>query len=235
VTKIFDYLRRTPWDQRAFGFDTFEVKQLSEDILQQLKTVPGHYTVKMSPLAPKDLLHKYGFYYCDSLLEPYCTREHFLFHHRDHIAISRHEPLEELLKICNGAFVHGRFHRDFHIDKHLADARYNNWLRDLYEAGNCFALLERDVLAGFLAFDKSKMVLHAVSEEYRGKGLAKYFWSVACDELFRTGYNELSSSVSATNVAVVNLYATLGFRFRNPCDVYHLMVKAETKTQGTSL
>ena len=70
----------------------------------------------------------------------------------------------------------------------------------------------------------NKLVLHAVSEKFRGGGLAKYLWSVACKDLFGRGHQELTSSVSAANLPVVNLYASLGFRFRNSLDVYHRLV-----------
>lgn len=218
-------INSTPWDKRALGIDTFEIVQVDEEIFRRIQQIPGHYTIKVDPLASKQLLHQYGFYYCDSLLEPYCRQQHFVFHQRDDITISRQADVEAMLRICDGAFAHGRFHRDFHIDKRLADVRYNNWLRDLCQAGNCFGLFERQKLAGFFAFNSKKIVLHALSDEYRGKGLAKYFWSVACRELFAAGHDELTSSVSATNAAIVNLYASLGFRFRKPCDVYHLLVK----------
>ncbi len=38
--------------------------------------------------------------------------------------------------------------------------------------------------------------------------------------------NECSHLImSASNLAIVNLYASLGFRFRNPVDIYHRMVR----------
>jgi ribosomal protein S18 acetylase RimI-like enzyme len=69
------------------------------------------------------------------------------------------------------------------------------------------------------------MVLHAVAREFRGRGLAKYLWSAACHHFFDVfGFEVLESSISAANLPVLNLYTSLGFRFRNCCDVYHLHV-----------
>ena len=59
----------------------------------------------------------------------------------------------------------------------------------------------------------------------RGKNLAKYWWSAVCSERFGAGSTEVTSSVSAANVAAINLYASPGFRFRNLVDVYHRLVK----------
>jgi predicted GNAT family acetyltransferase len=63
-----------------------------------------------------------------------------------------------------------------------------------------------------------------MSAEYRGKGLAKFFWSKVCRQMFAEGHAEIQSSISFVNIAVINLYAALGFRFRRPVDVYHRMV-----------
>jgi hypothetical protein len=32
------------------------------------------------------------------------------------------------------------------------------------------------------------------------------------------------SSISFVNIAVINLYSSLGFRFRKPVDIYHRVV-----------
>ena len=79
-------------------------------------------------------------------------------------------------------------------------------------------------VAGFIAHTGGKLVLHAMSSAYRGKGLAKFFWSKVCQHLFEQGHTEIESSISFVNIAVINLYATLVFRFRRPVDVYHRMV-----------
>jgi hypothetical protein len=46
-----------------------------------------------------------------------------------------------------------------------------------------------------------------------------------CDELYAQGQLEISSSISAANLAAANLYLTLGFRPQHPVDVYHRMTK----------
>lgn len=211
----------TPWDSKVFGIDTFEIKHVSEEILNQVLKIPGHFTVKVDPLSSKKLLHDYCFYYCDTLIEPYCSAERFIFYEHDKISISKNIVVDDLINISHGAFTHGRFHRDFNLDKQLSDVRYDNWLRELNDKGNCFGLIYEEEVAGFLGVNENKIVLHALSNKYKGKGLAKYFWSIACKELFDFGFTEIESSISAANIPVLNLYASLGFRFRNPCDIYH--------------
>ncbi len=217
-------LRETPWDKAALGIDTFEILTVSEEVLGGIAGQPGHYTAKVDPLSDKRLLHEHGFYYCDTLLEPYADRRRFIEFPHDHVGLRREVPVDDLLEISHGAFAHGRFHRDFQIDRPLADRRYDNWLRQLHDAGTVFGLSFDERLAAFFGYTGSRIVLHAVAREFQGQGLARFLWSRGCRELFDAGHTELTSSVSAANVAVVNLYASLGFRFRNPLDVYHRLI-----------
>ena len=216
-------IKETPWDKAAFGIPTWELLEYSAAALHQAVQTPGHHTIKVYPMADKRLLHEHGFYYCDTLIEPHCTAQklHRITH--PDTTISQQVEWEKLLPICHGAFAHGRFHRDFNLDKARADLRYDNWLRQLYEKDAVFGLFWREKLAGFIAHSDNNLVLHAVAEQQRGKGLSKYWWSAVCAELLAAGNHEVKSSISAANLAVLNLYASLGFSFNHPTDVYHRM------------
>lgn len=214
-------IRRVEWDSAAFGRDCYEIVALEEDALREASVRTGHYSIKVEPVASKALLHQYGFYYCDTLLEPCCTRERYLGHRDSRAGCSRDVALDDLLPICHGAFEHGRFHRDFNLPREQADLRYDHWLRQMHEAGSAYGLYFDGRLAGFIAVDGNRLVLHAMAREYRGRGLAKFLWTAVCDELYAQGHAELCSSISASNIAATNLYQTLGFRLRHPVDVYH--------------
>ncbi|MDB9310893.1 GNAT family N-acetyltransferase [Aphanizomenon sp. CS-733/32] len=228
---MFEDVIATPWDSRTFGFNTFEIvytsdvnlKKTLERIFQENRL--GHYTVKLNPLNNKKILHEFGFYYCDTLIEPYCNYANLATYQKEGIHISDLVDIEHLSNSVYGAFSHGRFHRDFKLKKHLADIRYDLWLRELHQSKQVFTLMISEKVAGFWGYSNNKILLHALTEEYRGKGLAKYFWSIACQKLFEKGYSELTSSISASNIPVLNLYSSLGFKFRNPADIYHLLLE----------
>lgn len=214
-------IRRVEWDSAVLGRDCFEIDGLDAEALQESACRSGHYTIKVDPLESKALLQQHGFYYCDTLIEPYCARERFAGHADARARCSREVALDAVLAICHGAFSHGRFHRDFHWTRAQADLRYDNWLRQLHVAGRVYGLLFEGKLAGFIAHDGPQLVLHAMAAECRGRGIAKYLWTAVCADLYQQGHAELGSSISASNVAAANLYATLGFRYRRPIDVYH--------------
>lgn len=218
-------IRRIEWDSAAFGCDCYEIGALEEDALREASVRTGHYSIKVEPVASKALLHQYGFYYCDTLLEPYCPRERFTGNRDPRASYSRDDVLTDLLEICHGAFAHGRFHRDFNLPHAQANLRYDNWLRQVHAAGSAYGLRFDGLLAGFLAVDDNRLVLSALAEPFRGRGLGKLLWTVVCDELFRQGHTELCTSVSAANIAETNLCITLGFRLRRAVDVYHRWTK----------
>jgi ribosomal protein S18 acetylase RimI-like enzyme len=216
-------IERVPWDSAALGGDAWELKSATPQAFAAVRA-PGHYTVKVDPLFDKRILHEKGFYYCDTLIEPFCLADEFKPISHPAARFSREAGLEFLLEISRDAFEHGRFHRDFNVERARADLRYENWLRALHAAGKIYGLLWEGELAGFIAHEEAKLVLHAMGRTHRGRGIAGYLWSEVCADLARQGARELSSSISACNLAAVNLYCALGFRFRKPVDVYHRVV-----------
>lgn len=221
-------IKPTPWDTLAFGMPSWDLQAYSEEALQLATQTPGHHTLKLDPLADKALLHKYAFYYCDTLIEPHCQRARLRHLSHPDATVSKVVDAEQALAICHGAFEHGRFHRDFNLPRAAADLRYDNWLKQLLAAGQVYGLYWQGELAGFIAYSGNNLLLHAVDKAYRGKGLAKFWWSAVCSELLAAGYDEVQSSISASNLAVFNLYASLGFSFKHPQDIYHRLTPGNT-------
>ena len=214
----------TPWDAVALGVDTYELKTASAEAMAQMRQAPGHYTARVDALASKRLLHEHGFYYCDTLLEPHCTAERFVGYRHAKAAVTRDAALEAVLAICHAAFTHGRFHRDFNVESARADLRYDRWLAQLHGEGRVYGLVFGGELAGFAAAVSGKLVLHALAARFVGRGLARHLWTALCEALFAAGEREITSSISAANLAALNLYAALGFRFRKPLDIYHCVI-----------
>lgn len=211
----------TPWDRRALGFDTYEIKTVNEETFRSIEKLSGHFTVRINPLESKKLLHDFGFYYGDTLIEPFCLRHSFKPLIRDDVSVRANLNPEQAAEMCRHGFKYDRFHRDFHIPDVDADRRYALWVQDIAKDGKLYGLMLEGTLAGFFACKENAILLHAILKDFQGKGLAKYFWSAACQVLFKEGFEELKSSISAANMAVLNLYRSIGFSFRNPVDIYH--------------
>jgi len=214
-------IRPVPWDKSALGINCFEIIEASETALAHAAATPGHYSIKVDPLSSKALLHKHGFYYTDTLIEPFCKSSDVVVFQHPNIKISSIVDINLLLPMCDENFLHGRFHRDFNLPTSKADLRYKQWLKQLADEGNVLGLFYRDALAGFIAHNNGNLLLHTVDTKFRGQGLAKYFWSMSCQQLADDGVDEIRSSISASNLPVLNLYCSLGFRFSKAVDTYH--------------
>ena len=203
------------------GVPSFELTDTSAAALSWASRQRGHHTVRVDPLACTRALHAHGFYYCDTLVEPYCQAAWFIEHPHPAVALHPSPALAELEAMASGAFVHGRFHRDPYVPRAQAEQRYRQWLGQLHGAGKVWGISMQQQVQGFVAVEGNQLVLHALAEGARGRGWAKYCWSPLCRLLFEQGQTELRSSISASNLAVLNLYASLGFKFRHPQDLYH--------------
>jgi hypothetical protein len=203
---------------------TYELLKYSEEALKQSVKTTGHHSVKVDPLSDKRLLYEYGFYYCDTLIEPICTADRLCAQTHPNARISKEFDRELLILICQGAFTYGRFHRDFNLPTLAADLRYNKWLLYLVDEQKVYGLYWQNELAGFIGYCGNSLVLHALAEDYRGKRFSKYWWSGVCLELLANGHEAIESSISVANLAALNLYVSLGFSFKDPQDVYHRIV-----------
>lgn len=224
-------LTPAPWDQAAFGLPAWELAEYSAAALALADATPGIQTAKVEPLADKRALLRHGFYYVDTLLETAATAERLRAPAEAApagLAVRRlgaGADAAAALAICHGAFAHGRFQRDLNMDQAGARRRYDGWLAQLLAADAVHGLYADAELAGFIGHHGASLVLHAVAPAWRGRGLAKHWWHMLARQMFDAGQPRVTSSVSAANVAVLNLYASLGFSFGRPQDIYHRIVK----------
>ncbi len=209
------------------GKAAFEITAWTAAVLEWLSKTPGFFTLKVPSETGKGSFESLGFYYCDTLLEPACNKDRFKGYDDDRASVSKEYDLEKILRIVDGTFTHDRFHKDRNLTEYCADMRYKYWLIDLHEQERLWAFYYGgdSEPAGFWSCDeRGKIVLHALAMKYRGRGLAKFFWTKGCRMLYGSGFDVLKSSVSASNLSVINLYFSLGFSIQNSIDVYHRFV-----------
>ncbi|WP_167761440.1 GNAT family N-acetyltransferase, partial [Duganella callida] len=87
-----------------------------------------------------------------------------------------------------------------------------------------YGLYAEGQLAGFIGADGNALALAALAPAYRGRGLAKYWWRQVIAELLAAGHDTVTAPVPAANAAALNLYATQGFTFRAPLEIYQRVV-----------
>jgi GNAT superfamily N-acetyltransferase len=214
------------WDSKVFAFECFELRGWKGESLEVAHLKAGHYTLKCAPLESKQELISAGFYYADTLIRPEAPRDQLKLFQKEGLEVVLSALSPEIEVLGRNSFEHGRFHKDPHMKPQAADQRYLNWMRDLAAASKLYLVSYSGKLAAFVCAEGGHLVLHAVAQEFRGKGLAKYLWSAVLRELYKNKEIEVfSSSVSASNLAALNLYASLGFSFKGAQEVWHLFKK----------
>jgi len=127
------------------------------------------------------------------------------------------------------SFEHDRFHLDPHCDKAIADRRFALWVDEMFEQGKRFYLLRvGGVPAGFMVRSGDTLPLAGFAPAYTRSGLGDFLWLSTMLDMRREGQPRVQTTISANNVGVLNLYARLGYRFRDPVHVYHHWSDART-------
>ena len=130
-------------------------------------------------------------------------------------------------KIAKGSiesFRSDRFHTDPNCADGVADARIGMWLEeDLFTNPEmkCTTVFLKDNLVGYIIWRDSVLIVGAISPDFIGKGLAKLLYLQTMSNVHQISQT-VTTTISANNIEVVNLYSRLEYSFRNPTQVYHL-------------
>lgn len=135
-----------------------------------------------------------------------------------------------LEQIAGTAFQFGRYHADARFPRALADQRYRLWIRKALqepaEQEFVYACGPAGQPGGFLHVvlrdTAADLRLVAVDPQQPNAFAALGLFSGALRELFQRGVRTAHARLSAGNVAILNLYSSLGFSCRDPQIVLHL-------------
>lgn len=130
---------------------------------------------------------------------------------------------ETLADMAGQVLRHGRFHQDPRIDPALGDERYRVWMKNAFErpTQRVVKCLLESRLVGFFVIEHPEpnhcfWSLIGLAPGLQGQGLGKRVWNAMLRQHREQGIELVSTSISSHNVAVFNLYVSLGFRFPAP-------------------
>ncbi len=124
------------------------------------------------------------------------------------------------VEIARTAFSRDRFHLDPGFPTERADQRYASWLSQGYCDGDPFYVFEsvgpRPSILGFYLLKKISattvnLALAGLSAPYLHSGLGGVMYQDMLTVCSKLGFTRAETNISATNVAVANIYARLGF------------------------
>lgn len=130
---------------------------------------------------------------------------------------------ETLADMAGQVLRHGRFHQDPRIDPALGDKRYRVWMMNAFGRPTQTVLkcsLEGRAVA-FFVIERPEpkhcfWSLIGLAPGLQGQGLGKRVWNAMLRHHRAQGIELVTTSISSLNVAVFNLYVSLGFRFPAP-------------------
>jgi RimJ/RimL family protein N-acetyltransferase len=134
-----------------------------------------------------------------------------------------------ITEIARKAFLFGRYHTDPRFPRELANRRYVHWvlnaLNGTDQSDLVFVLGPPGGAIGFMEVivrdGKADLRLGAVDPE-RNSGLAGFsLYAETLRALLEMGTKSASAKIAAANTAVLNVCASLGFRFSQPETVLH--------------
>jgi hypothetical protein len=129
---------------------------------------------------------------------------------------------ESVKIIAAESFIKDRFHVDPRCPNHLADTRFVYWVEDLLSGDTLFLLLfYEDCIIGFMARKREHLILAGFSRKYSASGLGDYLWLSVLSDMLSEGLAQAHTRISTNNIPVLNLYARLGFKFRDPAAMFH--------------
>jgi len=131
--------------------------------------------------------------------------------------------LQRIKDIALDSFVDDRFHRDWQCDKETASRRFSYWVDDLAADSEVTFLMitHRDKGEGFMARTFDNLILGGLSRKSVGKGVGKFFWLSVLEDMLNAGSPNVHTLISVNNIPVLNLYAGLGFKFKEPAVTLH--------------
>jgi RimJ/RimL family protein N-acetyltransferase len=233
-----------PWDKDAFGCPVAQIRDLEvidsqgamrdyadfQDWLdlEQVRIVSSrlpHHQLRESMF-----LEANGFRFIEMVLHPALENLQSLKIPQDDLLVTAAgEPDLPLLQdIAEHAFRHERYHVDPRLDPKIGDLRYRRWVGNSlgHPAQRLLKITDGErLVALFLveARDDRSAYWHltAVSPAWQGSGYGQRVWRTMLRYHQAQGCEGLMTTISARNVAVLNLYAKLGFRFRPPEMTFH--------------
>lgn len=182
-------------------------------------------------LSESMLLEAAGFRFIEMLYWPELDRLQPVAASCDHtlqVRRATQADMPRVLLIAGTAFRNERFHVDPRLDPGLADLRYQNWAASSlsHPSQRLFVVCDgQAVIAFFVTEDLVDATcywhLNAVAPEFQGQGLGRKAWVAMIQHARSNGARRVRTSIVARNHRVLNLYASLGFRFPAPLMTFH--------------
>jgi RimJ/RimL family protein N-acetyltransferase len=129
-------------------------------------------------------------------------------------------------------FAHERFQADPRLSTKLANERYGRWVVSSFQSRNQLLLKieDRDEIVAFFIVEylnekSAYWHLTAVAPEFQSRGYGRKTWQTMLAYHKACGIERVTTTITARNVRVLNLYSKLQFKFAPPEMTFHWIVE----------
>jgi GNAT superfamily N-acetyltransferase len=131
----------------------------------------------------------------------------------------------ELIQLASRVFALNRFYNDPLIDPSQANAIYAKWMENSLngQAADEVLIYKEEKILGFVTLQKTGHIpLVGVSQEARGKGIAKSLVFAALQRLKEMGAVKAEIETQVINTPALRAYSSCGFKLNNAYVTYRI-------------
>jgi len=234
----------TPWDSAVFHIPVVQIDELEvldpqaapDDYAEYQAWVAHEQIGIISCRLAHDQLHESmfleanGFRFIEMVLHPRLNglQKQSIAVDDLQILAATEADLTNLRVIAETSFGNERYHIDPRLDPKLGDERYGRWVNNSlsHKTQQLLKIVDGDRLIALFVVEptSSQSVywhLTAISPQWQGYGYGRRVWLAMLRHHQAEGYEIVSTTISARNIRVLNLYAQLGFHFTPPEMTFH--------------
>lgn len=233
-----------PWDAAIFGFPVAQIYTLTildttqaaleyravTNWLDEMQIKIASCRLAHDRLRESMFLEEQGFRFIEMVLHPRIDGLSRFDLPEDNLTVAQAEEADvaALQAVAEKVFGYERYHIDPRLDPYMADQRYGQWVKNSYShpRQRLLKILDVDRLIAFFIVENQDdggayWHLTAVAPEYQGQGYGRRAWRAILRYHRAEGAEYVTTTISARNVPVLNLYARLGFNFLPPEMTFH--------------
>ena len=232
------------WDSEVFNFAVAQIRQLKISRQTEAELLYPPFVewrddcsvILVSCRLPQEslnesmFLEQKGFRFIEMVLHPILEGLGHISFPDDTLTIEEADKkdISRIKNIAENAFNSERYHADPRVSSKYGDLRYGRWVENSYinQQQKLLKIEDNGSLVGFFIIEIIDEVsaywhLTAIAPAYRGQGYGKRAWMAMLKYHVEEGINSISTTISARNTPVLNLYSQLRFRFLPPEMTFH--------------
>lgn len=247
TSSLYLLVVEAPWDSMVLGFPCVQIVKFelydNEIALFDFKIFQtwvdknkiGFVSCRLRHLQIKEsiFLESNGFRFIEMVLHPRIDRIKSKLYPKDQLKIelARESDIDSIKFIAESVFFNERFHIDPRLGAHYGNDRYGRWVTSSlnHPSQVLLKVSEKNQLVGFFLVEnreKNNVYWHltAISSEFQGRGYGLRVWKSMINYHAANSNESISTTISARNIRVMNLYSKLQFAFDPPEMTFHWVI-----------